>query len=142
MNTKILIIGQAPSNQAQKYPYDTTQLYDWLQEVGIGKEEAQGLFIFDAVYDKFPGFDSKGGHLKPTREQMDEYWERELGNKILTSSKILLLGNVARDYVHSRIEGKNIEVYSLIHPSTRNIGLYNKTKDSVLSTLKNILKTI
>jgi len=51
---KTLIIGQAPANQKQTYPYDTTQLYDWLNEIGISKEEAQNLFTFDAVYDKFP----------------------------------------------------------------------------------------
>lgn len=138
MNTKILIVGQAPANQKQQYPYDTTQLYNWLAEVGVSKEQAQELFIFDAVYDKFPGFDSKGGHLKPTREQMDEYWERDLKYKVDSVDKILLLGNVSKTYFAQK-EIKNKEIYTLIHPSTRNIGIYNQNKESILSTLKKIV---
>lgn len=140
MYRKTLIIGQAPASQSQKYPYDTTQLYDWLQEVGVSKEEAQDLFIFDAVYDKFPGFDVKGGHLKPTKIQMDDYWERELRDKVWMASKILLLGNVARDYIHSKINVRNKKVYCLIHPSSRNIGIYRQNKEKILSVLKEIVK--
>ena len=32
MNTKILIIGQAPPAVGQSLPYDTTMLYDWFLE--------------------------------------------------------------------------------------------------------------
>jgi len=137
MNTKILIVGQAPANQKQQYPYDTTQLYNWLAEVGVSKDKAQQLFIFDAVYDKFPGFDSKGGHLKPTREQMDEYWERSLKTKVDLVDKILLLGNVSKVYFAGK-EIKNKEIYTLIHPSTRNIGIYNQNKESILNVLDKI----
>ena len=82
MERRNLIIGQALPAVKQEYPYDTTMLYDWLNEVGISKEEAQNIFEFDAVYDKFPVFDSKGGHLKPTKDQMEEYYERSLRDKI------------------------------------------------------------
>lgn len=139
MNTKILIVGQAPANQKQQYPYDTTQLYNWLTEIGVTKEKAQELFIFDAVYDKFPGFDSKGGHLKPTKEQMDEYWSRSLSKTVDSVDKILLLGNVSKSYFAGK-EIKNKEIYTLIHPSTRNIGIYNKNKDYILNVLKKIVK--
>lgn len=135
---KTLIIGQAPPMQKQGVPYDTTMLYDWLAEVGITKEAAQDIFIFDAVYDKFPGFDAAGGHLKPTREQMDEYWKRSLELKVQLSKNIILLGNVARDYFYSKPKkySCNTQVFELIHPSKRNIGLYQKNKESILSTLK------
>lgn len=135
---KTLIIGQAPPAVAQGVPYDTTMLYDWLNEIGVSKDEAQNLFDFDAVYDQFPGFDSTGGHKKPSKEQMDEYWERSLEMKIILSDRVILLGNVARDYFYSK-EKKyscNLEVYELIHPSKRNYSLYNKNKETILETLK------
>ena len=140
MNTKVLIIGQAPPNVSQKYPYDTTQLYDWLSEIGVSKERAQEIFEFDAVYDRFPGFDSNGGHLKPTKEQMDEYWERGLKNKARNSKTIILLGNVARDYFNLKNTPTDVKVYNLIHPSKRNISIYNKNKDSILSILREAIK--
>ncbi len=138
---KTLIIGQAPPAVTQGVPYDTTMLYDWFKEVGVSKEEAQELFEFDAIYDKFPGFDSNGGHLKPTKEQMDEYWERSLEMKVILADKVILLGNVARDYFNSK-EKKyscNLEVYELIHPSKRNFSLYQKNKEEIISKLKKIL---
>jgi uracil-DNA glycosylase len=139
---KTLIIGQAPANQKQTYPYDTTQLYDWLSEIGISKEEAQNLFTFDAVYDKFPGFDENGGHLKPSRFQMDEYWERSLEFKVQLADKIILLGNVARDYFYSKDKtySCNTEIFELIHPSKRNIGLYKQNKESILNILREATK--
>lgn len=138
MNTKILIIGQAPPAMSQLLPYDTTMLYDWFLEVGVSKEKAQGLFDFDAVYDKFPGFDSKGGHLKPTKEQMEDYWNRELKNKVENCKAILVLGNCAKEF----IKEKNIKkrtVY-LIHPSKRNYSLYNKNKENIIKSLWDLLK--
>lgn len=53
---KILIIGQAPPAVNQRVPYDTTLLYDIFEWVGIDKEQAQNMFDFDAVYNKFSWF--------------------------------------------------------------------------------------
>ena len=138
MERRILTIGQALPAVKQEYPYDTTMLYDWLNEVGISKEEAQNIFEFDAVYDKFPGFDSKGGHLKPTKDQMEEYYERGLKNKIENCKSILVLGNCAKEFLLTKEIGKPIEF--TIHPSKRNSYLYNKNKESVLNKIKNIIK--
>lgn len=140
MNTKILLVGQAPAAVKQGVPYDTTQLYDWLQEVGVSKEQAQDIFIFDAVYDSFPGFDVNGGHLKPSKEQMDEYWDRSLFEKIKSVKTVILLGNVSRDYVLSK-GVKDVNYYFLPHPSKRNIGLYQKNKEQILSTLRTAIWT-
>lgn len=139
---KTLIIGQAPAYQKQQYPYDTTQLYDWLAEIGISKERAQELFEFDAVYDKFPGYDSNGGHLKPTKLQMDDYWERELELKVQMAEKIILLGNVSRDYFYSKPKTYSCktQIYELIHPSKRNIGIFNQNRTNILETLKKAIK--
>lgn len=53
MNTKIIIIGQAPPAVKQIVPYDTTLLYDMFSWVNISKEQAQELFEFEAMVDFF-----------------------------------------------------------------------------------------
>lgn len=139
MNTeKILIIGQAPPVQKQTLPYDTTMLYNWFHLIGVSKEQAVELFEFDAVYDKFPGFDANKGHLKPTTAQMEEYWERALKKKVDKAPSILVLGSHARDFLKTKnIQGKYI-VYT-IHPSTRNYGLYANDSVNILNSLKSLL---
>ena len=90
MIQKILVIGQAPPKQFQKVPYDTTMIYSWLQEVDVTKDEAQEIFDWEAVYDKFPGYD-KGAHAVPTPEEMEYYWEMTLRDKVIDSRKIWVL---------------------------------------------------
>jgi uracil-DNA glycosylase len=136
MNTKILIIGQAPPFVKQGLPYDTTMLYDWLKEIGINKNEAQQLFIFDAVYDKFPGFDEKGGHKKPSLKQMEEYWERSLKEKVQNTEKIWILGNVAYDFLIPLKEVYQKRVIKTIHPSKRNLSIYQSKKEEILNKIK------
>lgn len=135
--SKILIIGQAPPAVSQELPYDTTMLYDWFSELGVSKSEAQSLFDFDAVYDKFPGYSNNGGHLKPSQEQMNGYWNRELENKVNNTKSILVLGACARDFLKSKNVSKPIEF--VIHPSKRNYDLYNKNRESILGKIKRLL---
>lgn len=135
-NKRILIIGQAPPAVKQGVPYDTTMLYDWLNELGISKGQAQELFDFDAVYDKFPGFDSKGGHLKPSNEQMEEYYDRSLKMKLEACKSVLVLGAVAKKFIETKTIDKPI--YFTIHPSKRNYSLYIKNKDGILAEIKKI----
>lgn len=138
---KILLIGQAKPAVEQEYPYSTTMLYDWLQECGISKEQAQDMFEFEAVYNKFPGRDPNGDHLKPTREQMDQHWDSTLETKIQMAEKIILLGNVAKNYFWSKPKtwACSLEVLELIHPSTLNFNLYQKNKTSILNNLKEFI---
>lgn len=134
---KILIIGQAPPAVKQNLPYDTTMLYDWFSQVGVSKEDAQKIFSFDAVYDKFPGFSKNGGHLTPTFEQMEDYWNRSLKHKVDCCSKIITLGNVARSYLSMKKPNK--KMIHLIHPSYRNKYRFDMNKDFYLNQLKNFL---
>lgn len=142
---KILIIGQAPPAVKQELPYDTTMLYEWLRECGISKEKAQEMFDFEAVYNKFPGWNTgeshTGGHRTPTKEQMDEYWPI-LEAKILKAEKVIILGNVAASYIKTKnfFVRPSSRVIYLIHPSKRNFDRYQKNKDLVLKPLKTILR--
>lgn len=137
MINKTLIIGQAPAFVEQKLPYDTTMLYEWFNEIGISKERSQELFLFDAVYDQFPGFNKNGGHKKPTWEQFIEYWTFSLKQKTIECKSIIVLGNVAKEYLSLMKIDK--PMIFLIHPSKRNYSLYNKNKEEILSKLKSVL---
>lgn len=130
MKNKILIIGQAPPAVKQTYPYDTTLLYDILEWVGINKKEAQGLFEFDALVDKFPGYSFGGGHLKPGLTDIKEYYNRSLKDKIDRAGKIILLGNEARNFIKpNAIEyGRHGKYLFLPHPSKRNYDLIMKNR--------------
>jgi len=143
MKSKILIIGQAPPAVKQEVPYDTTMLYDWLIEVGITKDTAQDMFEFEAVCGDFTGFSEKGGHRKPSLSEMDAHWDSVLEEKVQLADKIILLGNVSRDYFYSKPKTYScgLKVLELIHPSKRNSFLYSKTKDAVISSLKEFINS-
>lgn len=138
---KILIIGQALPAIKQELPYDTTLLYSWLEEIGISKQAAQGIFDFDAVFGSFTGFDSNGGHLKPNKDQMDNHWDSVLQTKVELADKIWVLGNVAKEYLSTKDKtwSCNTEWLYTIHPSKRNWSLYEKNKASILKSIKDFL---
>lgn len=145
MNERILIIGQAPPNQPQDVPYSTTMLYEWFKECGISKEQAQEMFTFEAVYNKFPGYkniggvEGYGGHAVPTRKQMDEYWPT-LEAIIEEHDKIIVLGSVARNY----LDNKTVFIFTekvlwLMHPSTFNRNRYTVNKVNLINQLKSFI---
>lgn len=138
---KILVIGQAPPAKKQKFPYDTTMLYYWLAECGIDMVDAQEIFEWEAIYDKFPGWNEVGGHNQPTKEQMDEHWPI-LEAKIQGVDRVWLLGNVAENYFNSkpRTWSCNLEVLKTIHPSMRNFSIYMRTKKELINKIKEFLR--
>lgn len=136
---KILLIGQAPPFQAQEVPYDTTMLYDWLKEVGVSKDQAQDMFEFEAVGNRFPGFDNSG-HKKPSSQMMDEHWDNTLKEKVKQAEKIWILGGVASVYLEDKIP-RDKKVLQTIHPSTRNQAIFGQMRDKILGQIKNFLNT-
>lgn len=134
--TKILIIGQAPPAVKQDYPYSTTMLYKWLELCKINKDEAQEMFEFDAIYNKFPGFSESGGHKVPSKKQMDDYWPI-LSEKIKKASKIIVLGKPAKEYLESKLENKKV-IY-LMHPSYRNYYVFTENEDKIINTLNSFI---
>ena len=139
--SRILIIGQAPPAVTQSLPYSTTMLYSWLEEVGIDSNQAQSMFDFEAVSNKFPGFKMGGGHLPPSAEDMDNHWKNTLQSKVECADKIWLLGGVARDYFYSKDKtwSCNMEILETIHPSSRNKGLYKQNKETIITNIRNFL---
>lgn len=132
--SKILIIGQAPPYQKQRYPYDSTLLYDILSWVGVSVKSAQDIFDFDALVDKFPGFYSDGSHQLPSKLECDKYWATNLSWKFNKADKIIVLGNIAKQYIQDKcLNNKNI-LY-MIHPSKRNSFRINSQKDIISRSL-------
>lgn len=138
---KILIIGQAPAAVNQTVPYDTTMLYEWLDECGVSKEAAQSMFDFEAVYNSFPGHDAKGGHLKPSLSQMNKHWADTLQLKIEMADKVWVLGTVAKEYIDSKPKtwSCNMGWLYTIHPSKRNADLFNRQRTELLARLKKFI---
>lgn len=139
---KILVIGQAPPANKQVIPYDTTQIYTWLKEsCDISMWEAQRMFEFEAIYNEFPGFDANGGHLKPSKEQMDKHWTETLETKVQLADKVWVLGNVARDYIATKPKtwGCTTEWLYTMHPSKRNLYTFNQNKERILKSIKDFI---
>lgn len=143
MNTKILLIGQAPPAVKQGVPYDTTMLYEWLNEIGISKEKAQDIFEFEAISNVFPGF-GENGHLKPSKEEMDLHWDNTLELKVSKADVIILLGNASKEYFYSKPKtySCNTKVYEVMHPSKRNLFKYRNEKEKTLNVFRNALKLL
>lgn len=135
--SKILIIGQAPPLKKQAIPYDTTLLYIILENVGVSKEQAQDMFEFEALTDKFPGLTKTNGHKAPSKVDMDDYWQRVLLAKVGKAEKIILLGKPAQKYFMAKRKTVNpkILVLALDHPSRRN---YNR----IMFNIKEITKSL
>lgn len=136
---KILIIGQAPPAVKQKIPYDTTLLYDMLSWVGITLEEAQDMFDFDAMVDKFPGH-SKTGHKKPDYQEVLAHYRHVLKPKIIKADKIIVLGKVAEGYIKEReVLYPDKKFLYLIHPSKRNYAQVYREKTEITKKLKEFI---
>lgn len=140
---KILIIGQAPPAVEQKVPYDTTMLYVMLSWAGVSMHQAQDMFEFDACSDKFPGF-GENSHKVPTVEEFNAYMDKSLFKKISDADKIIVLGNVARDYLYehhkAKVELNFKKVVQLIHPSKRNYHRIMQDRTRITEKLKTILQ--
>lgn len=138
---KILIIGQAPPAVKQQFPYDTTMLYDWLSECGVSKEAAQDIFEFEALMDKFPGYDHVGGHRKPSYLEKKAHWEDTLEAKVIAADKVILLGSEAAMWLESQVKtwSCNLQVLHLMHPSKRNTFRYRQNKENIIQKLKHFI---
>lgn len=122
-------------------------LYDMLGWVNITKEQAQEMFDFEALVDKFPGFDDNGGHKKPSPADVQQYWNDVLSAKFLASEKIIIFGIPARDFVYPaataygiyRNKKVNQAVLYLPHPSKRNTALIMNRKQLYITLLNDFL---
>lgn len=114
-------------------------------EVGITRNDAQQIFEFQAVYNEFPGRDAKGGHLKPTQEQMSHHWITFLQDRVAIYNRIWILGKIASDFIYDRMS-ENRSIYygkhflRTIHPSRMNFALYQKKKKEIINSIETFLK--
>jgi len=137
---KILIIGQAPPAVKQGVPYETTLLYEMLSWVGVSKEQAQEIFEFEAMTNKFPGFGTRG-HALPHISDMRRYYETTLEAKMIPERKVLVLGNVAKDALEEvgAYNNTTCKFTFLVHPSRRNYVRIMANRESIAKELKRML---
>jgi len=143
MSKKILIIWQAPALKKQVFPYDTTMLYDWLNEIWVSKEKAISICEFEAMTNKKPKISKSGWHLAPWKKEMTNYYELVLKEKIKKADIILLLWKCPIKFFWFEEfflkENKAWKkFFTLIHPSKRNILLYRNNKEKILWILEEI----
>lgn len=135
---KILVIGQAPPAKQQAVPYDSTLLYNWLEEIGITQAQAGQMFEFLAMVDAFPG-SAKNGHKKPKIKDMDRHFFREISPRLKDGTKVILLGSVAGEYFLKYVKSHCYKRLYLLHPSRRNLHKFRQNKTQILNDLKNFI---
>jgi hypothetical protein len=132
-----LIIGQAPPAVKQSLPYDTTMLYEMLSWCGIRKDQAQDIFDFDAMTDKFPGF-GKSGHKPPSLIEMRQHYDNCLYWKIESSKGVIVLGNVAKEAL-IKFGFDHTNSAFIIHPSRRNYARIMKDQGRITNVIKQVI---
>lgn len=116
-----------------------------LEWVGISKEQAQGLFEFEAVSNVFPGSVKNRGHLRPTEEEMTKHWQTTLCRKVEEASGIWIMGRVASKFFYGQFKSSppsyfGHNVIETIHPSRRNYSKIMAQKELITSLIKNLAK--
>lgn len=143
MRNNILVIGQAPPapDKIQTVPYDTTLFYIMLEWVGVTKEQAQKLFLFESLSDTFPGKTKTGGHKAPGKKESFYHVQCVLWPLINISERVILFGlpvqKTIANYQHLHIGvGGNGKYFMLPHPSRRNWNLIMNRKEQITQLLK------
>jgi uracil-DNA glycosylase len=72
---------------------------------------------------------------------MDLYWDEVLETKVQLADKVILLGNVARDFINSKPKtwSQNKQFLELIHPSRLNYKRIMDNKDKIIKDLKEFI---
>lgn len=141
---KILLIGQAPPIKKQAIPYDSTMLYSWLDEVGVSVEQAQNIFEFEAMTDKVPEL-VNGNQKPPSKMEMQHYYNTVLIHKMLVADVIILMGKTpinffGYDDFFLQIKSEKRTIFTMIHPSKRNITLFRKNREIIIHSFTEAIK--
>ena len=70
---------------------------------------------------------------------MLNYWNNNLKDKFNNFKKIIILGNVAKEFLFNIIDKNNENILCLIHPSKRNIKIYKENKEKIIKSLKDFI---
>ncbi len=162
---RVLFVGQAMP-AVKRHPHHWPSLNVWLYSIGLTDKDIQENFKYTALVDYFPGYQEKGGHKVPTKEETARESER-LKNTILDFNPEVLvtIGKLSLSYcLNKKIDklddnyigktfnvnpygmlGKEIVVIPLPHPSGASTWIYKngnklllqKALETLRTTLKN-----
>ncbi|WP_241507243.1 uracil-DNA glycosylase family protein [Aquimarina sediminis] len=143
VESKILIIGQAPGAKVQKsgIPFDDKSgqtLRDWL---GVTVDEFYNTKNFGIIPMGFcfPGNNPKGGDLPP-RPECAPQWHEPIFNLTKEVKLVLLIGSYAQKYYLKKQMKKNLtetvkayyeylpNYFPLVHPSPLNFRWHARNK--------------
>jgi uracil-DNA glycosylase len=157
---RILFVGQAMP-AVKRHPHHWPSLNVWLYSIGLTDKDIQNNFLYTAVVNYFPGYQEKGGHKVPTKE--DAAKERRRLKKtiidfdpeiLVTIGKLSLsyclnqkIDKLDKNYISKSFNinpyemlNKNILVIPLPHPSGASTWIYKEGNKALLQKALSILK--
>lgn len=157
---RVLFVGQAMP-AVKRHPHHWPSLNLWLYSIGLTDTDIQENFLYTALVNYFPGYQDKGGHKVPTKEETIK--ERERLKKAIVDFKpdiLVTIGKLSLSYcLNQKIDKldknyigktfninpygmleKNILVIPLPHPSGASTWIYQKNNKRLLRKALNILK--
>lgn len=157
---KVLFVGQAMP-AVKRHPHHWPSLNTWLYGIGLTDKDIQKNFQYTALVNYFPGYQEKGGHKVPTKEETTKERERlkktiiDFDPQILvTIGKLSLsyclnkkIDKLDRNYIGKTFNinpygmlNKNILIIPLPHPSGASTWIYKVGNKLLLQKALNILK--
>lgn len=157
---KVLFVGQAMP-AVKRHPHHWPSLNVWLYSIGLTDKDIQENFKYTALVNYFPGYQEKGGHKVPTKEETAK--ESERLKKTITdfnSEVLVTIGKLSLTYCLNRkidklddnyigktfnvdpygMLGKEIIVIPLPHPSGASTWRHKPENKILLQEALNILK--
>jgi len=169
---KILIVGQAPPKKTVEIPFGRSHLYKWLESRNIKYQKTietepehnqEGIFLIDdnpvaevkfaALINYFPGTNNAGGHLTPSRAEIET--EQYILKQILENFNpniVIPVGKLSiqecfikediklEEYIGKTFVidpynsfGKKVIVLPLPHPSGASTWYFNETNKKLLN---------
>lgn len=160
---RVLFVGQAMP-AVKRHPHHWPSLNLWLYSIGLTDTDIQENFLYTALVNYFPGYQDKGGHKVPTKEEAEKERERLKKTIIDFDPEILVtVGKLSLSYCLNKktdkldenyisktfvinpygMLEKNILVIPLPHPSGASTWIYKKGNRLLLQkALKNLRNSL
>ena len=157
---KVMFVGQAMP-AVKRHPHHWPSLNVWLYNIGLTDNDIQENFMYTALVNYFPGYQEKGGHKVPTKEETAKETERlkktiiDFDPEVLvTIGKLSLsyclnqkIDKLDRNYIGTTFNinpygflDKTILVIPLPHPSGASTWIYKEGNKALLQKALSILK--
>ncbi|MFZ3301509.1 MAG: uracil-DNA glycosylase family protein [Microgenomates group bacterium] len=156
---RVLFVGQAMP-AVKRHPHHWPSLNVWLYSVGLTDKDIQENFMYTALVNYFPGYQEKGGHKVPTKEETEKEKVRLKKtiidfnpDMLVTIGKLSLsyclnqkIDKLDKNYIGNSFNvnpygmlGKNIDVIPLPHPSGASTWIYKEGNKLLLQKALSIL---